>query len=103
MLTREELLSRPVQVKEIELTDGTVFIRKWRGSDRTKMMQLTEAHKHKENAVVALVSLCDEQGKLLFADKELDKVNDLDSNDLAAIVKAAFEFNTITLDDAKKG
>lgn len=103
MLTREQLLNPTVKTKEVTLADGnTVYVRKWKGEDVTKMLALSDAHKRKNGAITVMISLCDADGNLMFKDNEVDTVNKMDSATIAAIVDAANEFNSLNLDNAKK-
>jgi len=107
-MTREEILnSRNFGVKEIEILDvGKVFIRKWSGKDRAKFLQASisvngenvdvKYDKIFDNmSLVVALSLCDESGKRMFSDEELDLIGELDADVIQEIYQESLKLNSL--------
>jgi hypothetical protein len=106
-MTRQEILDCKFGSKEIEIPNmGNVYIRKWSGKDRAKFLQASisvdsgnvdvKYEKIFDNmALVVALSLCDESGKRMFNDDEIDIVGDLDADVIQTIYQASLEMNSL--------
>jgi hypothetical protein len=100
-LTREQFLELPnTGVKEVSLPNGsTVFVRNMSGLDRElwekTTLHLAEAKEESycSRAVLVIFTACDENGKRLFKESDLDELSTRDGTVLAAICDAAMSLN----------
>jgi hypothetical protein len=113
-MTRQEILdSRNYGVKEIDVPDlGKVNIRKWSGKDRAKFLQASitvdsgnvdvKYEKIFDNmSLVVALSLCDESGKRLFNDDEIDLVGEMNADIIQSIYQEALVLNSLVQESLK--
>lgn len=115
-LGREGLLKKGnLAIEKVELSTGHVFVREMTGKEKdaweTSMVKkvLTGDKKHPveyettlENfrAKLAVVTICDENGNLLFSTKDVELLNGvIKATDLEKIVNKAQELNGVTEED----
>lgn len=116
LLKKEDLLTKAnLKTEKVELTNGHVFVREMTGKEKEQwelsmVKQKPSGEKGKpveyettlENfkAKLAVVTTCDDQGNLLFTDKDVDNLNKyIRASDLEKIVNVAQKLNAITQQD----
>lgn len=79
---------------------GDVYLRSMTGEQRDRFEEASRGGKVSEIKLTILAySLCDEHGNRLFADAELDLLNQLDGGTLAELAVQAGELNYVTEKD----
>jgi hypothetical protein len=70
-ISAKDILNRSIKVHSVELEDlGELFVRPMTSADTKKFQQVRDPIEMV--ATAALLTLCDEKGKLLFTDSELE-------------------------------
>lgn len=93
-----------------KITWRNFYVRSFSAAHRSKLVTLAKQFEKEDrqdqlNAYVAVFSCCDEQGKLMFTENDLDIVNEMNATDVDAIALAAMELNGLTpksVDEQKK-
>ena len=105
MLTREQIESKPgFTIKEIPIPewDGTVCIRSWTANEMDEYATWVDTGgsvtKKRAHAKIAAISLCDPDGKRMYADGEIDTLGDRNGAALDRIVKEAMSHNGLGSD-----
>ena len=100
MMTREEFISKAKtgNTKAVDVPDfGTVYVRKVTARQYNRIINLGMAMKNgsteKFYSEQVAYFLCDENGKRLFNDNQIDQIAELDGDIIAEIVNAGFEYN----------
>lgn len=119
LLTREALLERDeLKIEKVELTRGHVYVREMTGLEKdvweksiTKKLPSTDSEKPANyemeiegfRAKLAVVTVCDEQGNLLFSIKDYGLLNrSMSAINMDKIVEVASRLNAITKKDKEE-
>lgn len=105
-LNREALLARSLSRREVELPDvGTVTVRELSAAEVGQYVKLHKADDADELSMLAWIvcrAVCDDQGKPLFTDADLDAIKGMGLKTLKAIAEAVAGLSGLTDDDAAK-
>lgn len=118
-LTREMILDTrdELKIEKVELTRGIVFVREMSGEEKDiwerSMMKRVQAPGAKEatyettldhyKAKLAVVTMCDEHGNLLFDMRDIRKLSKMMSaSNLEKVVEAAQAINAISQKDKEE-
>jgi len=116
LMNREALLQRDeLQIEKVELTRGHVFVREMTGHEKDVWEQSMLKQKQTGNknspieyettledfrAKLAVVTVCDESGNLLFEPKDVKVLNKMMSaSNIERIVEVAQRINAVTQKD----
>lgn len=116
LLGKEDLLKKADLTKEkVELSSGHVFVREMTGKEkdiweRSMVKQKPSGNKNTPfeyettledfRAKLAVVTVCDEEGNLIFSEKDVKKLNEfIKASDLEKIVNRAQKLNAISQED----
>ena len=101
-LTRAQILkAKDYKSEEIQVPEwgDSVFVRSMSGTQRDAFIGYCHDHKddNDDSATAMLLSLtlCDEDGALLFSQDDIDALNDKDANVLARLAKDAMRINVL--------
>lgn len=97
--------TKPIQV-EVPEWNCTVYLRQWSGVDRDSFTSWFGNNKDKNGSLKILVlTLCDENGELLFTDEDMEALNQKSFKVLERLTLAALQLNGLNpeaVEDAKK-
>lgn len=98
VLTKADFFKLKTKVVPLEVEDlGTVYIKSMTASEREgleKKMQ-TELDNNGIRATVFIYSVCEEDGKLVFSNEDLDQIKELPSNIVTAVFEKSNELNSL--------
>lgn len=102
-LDREAIIkqfSRPRQLKLIDVPElgGEVYIRMLTAGEREQWESMIESKAGELRARLAQLTLCDQDGKLLFIESDVKHLNSMPWFAIKRIVEAVNEFNGMTPD-----
>lgn len=100
-LKRDEILGvHDTVVSEVAVPEwgGTVLIRQLTGRDRDALEQRIQRGGN-IRAYVAAISLCDENGRRIFTDGDIDKLGEKSAAALDRIMNAVSKANFLAADD----
>lgn len=113
-LTREDIIGKQdlcITSLEVPEWDAMVYIRRWKGKERSRFLRTTVKEEGEadldsifENmSLVVSMSLCDENGNLLFNDskEDLELLGSKDANAIQRIYEAVLALNTLGKDALK--
>lgn len=105
MLNRDELLAiddvKVEMVKDIPYW-GDVYIRTFSAGKRDAMEAAHIANPYKNfRARFVCASLCDEHGKLIFSDADIEKVSEKSASVIDPIFTAVSKLNKVTQEDVE--
>lgn len=114
-MNREQLLNRKPRLGEVHIDDDILHLRAWSGTVRASFIDANEEKGSDRtlgqqneylNALVVVLSACDEEGNLIFSHDDIPQVQEvLDAGTIQKIVTAAFEMNGLNagaIDEAEK-
>jgi hypothetical protein len=119
VLTREALLQKDeLKIEKVELTRGYVYVREMTGKEKdiweqSLMKQKPSGNKNKMveyevsledfRAKLAIVTVCDEKGNMLFKPQDVKLLNEsMSASNLDKIATAAQKLNRITEQDKEE-
>jgi hypothetical protein len=105
ILAHEDLPKRLVNVPE---WGGQIYVRTLTGKERDFWETETVPHRKKEKdksnlrSMIAALTMCDENGKLLFTPDDTEALGEKNAAALDRIVDIAFELNHFTQSDVEE-
>lgn len=103
-LSRDDILScNDLKIEELDLTEewgGPVYIQSLDGYRQDEFQELTDGEYKKNTlAKVAIMVVCDEDGKPLFTNKDTAQLNRKSSAALNKILRKVIEMNVVNDED----
>lgn len=100
---KQKLLNLALKTQKINIDDvGDLYIKEYTAAERESIeAQMSEQKIGKVRATMVTKALCDEKGKRLFNDDEIDVVNDLPISVIEKIFEQIQKLNGIGIDHQK--
>lgn len=107
MNLREELLERKPPMQPVEAWGRTLYVRKMSGRSALSFAKWTDKQKKKADDLDQIVQLllrtvCDEDGNLVFLDRDAKWLADQAMDDLEPLFDQAIDLNGLSDDDVEQ-
>lgn len=104
MLTKEQLLASKIDLEEVKLDGGTVFVRGMTATERDQWEQLVLYQRKKSptescdqfRAALVVRTVCNDKGERLFSDKEIEAVGKMSAKIVDKLWDVAARLSGIT-------